>query len=608
MVVEPRREFMFRALRKWNQARNFLEVKFWGSPLLKKLTKSHDVTITPGEGVFDGSLVDERKVHLLERKASEGSTEYISGQATKLAREWHSYGELPKLLQISGVNLGEVIQSLMMWRFFSLFRDIEYADSILRGERPDIIYIQSDLFGLEQAFYVSARSMNIKYSFFEPRFYRALKKRLWAYLLHKAFKKLFASSLILYSIDGGQGEASKYSILVSAPYINDFTTTLPVIQELVNRRICKCHVFGDRLTLRRKLGDMGLVEAEDKNTREHKEKSKELRKYYHSKLKKGVDFQSMFTYKGTNFWDAVKDDIALFFDRQVLTLINNLSYFGRIMDRVNPDILIVAESLGTRVQGHVLLAKQRGIPVLEIQHGIFRSLAGTPLATKFAAGGDYYKKVYVKFGAREDRAIVTGWPKYDVYKNLKDESSREDRNTVNLLFAMQPTDVRLNRRAIGIIGSFVEDSADLRLLVKPHPREDARTYSQIGRKHQHVILYGRRMDTAKLLVSSDVVITVSSTVGIEAALLDKPIICINVTNEESLYVSSGVAIEVSKLDDLIPAIKDALYNEEVRAGLAKARKKFVYEHTYIQDAQASKRVADLIIQMIEKSKKPKGET
>ena len=127
---------------------------------------------------------------------------------------------------------------------------------------------------------------------------------------------------------------------------------------------------------------------------------------------------------------------------------------------------------------------------------------------------------------------------------------------------------------------------------------------EIARRYKQVILHGSREDTARLLALSDVVIILSSTVGIEAALLDKPIICINIANQEpdSIYVSRGVAIEVRKMDQLIPAIKDALYNEEVRTRLAEARKKFVYDQAYIQDGQALKRVADLIIHMIEESR------
>ncbi len=64
------------------------------------------------------------------------------------------------------------------------------------------------------------------------------------------------------------------------------------------------------------------------------------------------------------------------------------------------------------------------------------------------------------------------------------------------------------------------------------------------------------------------------------------------------YASSGAAIGVYREEDIAPAMRDALYNEEARQRLAVNRKKFVYDYAYKQDRQASKRVAKLIKNMI----------
>ena len=73
------------------------------------------------------------------------------------------------------------------------------------------------------------------------------------------------------------------------------------------------------------------------------------------------------------------------------------------------------------------------------------------------------------------------------------------------------------------------------------------------------------------------------------------------------YAESGATIGVYKEEDIVPATKNALFDEEMKNKLAGARKKFVYEHAYLQDGKASKRVADLIIQLIEKNKDYKGD-
>ena len=78
--------------------------------------------------------------------------------------------------------------------------------------------------------------------------------------------------------------------------------------------------------------------------------------------------------------------------------------------------------------------------------------------------------------------------------------------------------------------------------------------------------------------------------------LNKPIVVLNLSGEPDAmpYVEKGIALGVYRKEDLIPAIKDALYNREVREKLARCREKFVYEYAYIQDGRASERVANLI--------------
>jgi hypothetical protein len=88
-------------------------------------------------------------------------------------------------------------------------------------------------------------------------------------------------------------------------------------------------------------------------------------------------------------------------------------------------------------------------------------------------------------------------------------------------------------------------------------------------------------------------------------ILDKPVVAINLCAqlEETPYESSGVALGVRKPEDIVPMIKEALYSEQVRQELAEARKRFVYEYAYMQDGKAFKRVAELIRQMVEESRK-----
>ena len=589
-------------LRKINKIRNLMEIKLWVLPLIHKTKrKGYQITVVYPDNIPIQAVAGDVEKIITEERLLDKDIDYALTGAINLSREWHLYGELPSLLQIGGINFGEVVQPMMLGIFFNNYlKRIELANTILKEENPNVIYLQNNVTSPLRAFHAVAVSRELKHYFIEPKLYSELKNKLKLYSWEK-----IRDPFNIYLINKTRNKGSKYKILLDVPYINYFNAVFPVIWELLSQNICECYIIGKETDISKKFSSVKRLDVGSFDKSECKEKTRALRTYYHYKLKKDATFQSIFEYKGIKIWNIIKDDISHFFDKVFITLSLSTAYFQKVIDTVNPDILIVGDDRGISVRGHVLMAKKKGIPVLEIQHGAWipKTPMGTPLSDKIAAGGDYYKKIYTEFGAREEQIIVTGWPKFDTYVKQKEALTEKHKNGTNILFATGSGDIKITLDTIEAIGSFIEDSTHFRLIVKPHPLENTKIYNQITKKYKNVILHKSSEDISSLIASSDILITVSSTVAIEAALLDKTIICLNVPNEEQIYVSSGIAIEVKNLEDLIPTIKNALYNEEVRKELAKARKKFVYEHAYIQDGQATKRAVDLIMRMIEESKK-----
>ena len=93
-------------------------------------------------------------------------------------------------------------------------------------------------------------------------------------------------------------------------------------------------------------------------------------------------------------------------------------------------------------------------------------------------------------------------------------------------------------------------------------------------------------------------ITTFSTSGLEAVVLNKPVITINLTGRPDPvdYAEKGVAIGVYKGKNLYYAINNALYNEDVRKSLLRERKK--YKRDYFLDGKASERISNVIESMV----------
>ncbi len=98
-----------------------------------------------------------------------------------------------------------------------------------------------------------------------------------------------------------------------------------------------------------------------------------------------------------------------------------------------------------------------------------------------------------------------------------------------------------------------------------------------------------------LLLSCDCLITKYSTVGLEAMILGKPVICLNFYQDKIHYILNKAAFELSNCNELPLLIKEIFENPLLKS---KERKKFVEKYNYKNDGLATKRVYRIIINLL----------
>ena len=241
-------------------------------------------------------------------------------------------------------------------------------------------------------------------------------------------------------------------------------------------------------------------------------------------------------------------------------------------------------------------------------------------ATKVCVWSEHQKVVFKERGGVSEKLVITGSPmhdlifqkntkKFDRIKNKVGELLNINGNKEIILFATQPLfkdrvcTYEEQRMLTELIVRAVSNFDEYVLVIKLHPRESLEEYAYLEKhplKNRFRVVEDKDVDLYDLIQASRIVITQWSTVGLDAMLFGKDVTTVNMLGPKDPlgYAESGAAIGVYKEDDLVHAIENALYNEEVRKKLAKARKKFIYEHAYKQDGKASKRVVDLVMQMI----------
>ncbi len=231
----------------------------------------------------------------------------------------------------------------------------------------------------------------------------------------------------------------------------------------------------------------------------------------------------------------------------------------------------------------------------------------------------FAKDAYIKMVVPHEKVFVTGQPRFDMIRQKKfnrDQLMAELgilENKGIVILATQPLVGSIKQKEdrkkfITTVCSAMRKFPNERLVIKLHPNEHMKTYQKIlFNIGEDKAIICQNIDIYELLHACDLLMTVHSTVALEAMIFDKPVITINLTGKPDFfpYAESGAAIGVYKKEDLVSAISKALRDPHVKENLEKNRKKFIYRHIYKLDGQASKRVANLIIRLIEESKMKK---
>ena len=346
------------------------------------------------------------------------------------------------------------------------------------------------------------------------------------------------------------------------------------------------------------------------------------------------EFRDSLSFHDIPVYNLIKDKLSFAFSKFMTEMITAVEMSREMINKEKPGVIIEA---GESPYDRALIATGRlsGIPVIGYQHGVMHpanmfynndtcdispnsrvAAPYCPIASKSTVDGQYAKDILVERAKYvEQDVVVTGQPRYDILVRAE-EVFDKDRifQKFNLSHAKklivwttnphEGNQEEYEREAYSVYEALKRLGKEVQLITKLHPGElGAHLHYRVAR------LVGvepivTEYSIYKLLYACDLIITLASTTAIEAAILGKPIIVMNLSNESDYipYVEEAIALGVYNRDDLVPAIKSILHDEEVQAKLEDARRRFVYKYAYLQDGQASQRFADLVLSTLSESR------
>jgi len=237
----------------------------------------------------------------------------------------------------------------------------------------------------------------------------------------------------------------------------------------------------------------------------------------------------------------------------------------------------------------------------------------------------------------EEQTRVTGIPQYDLYAEPIPNSMRReflleqglDPEKQTILFtttpaALSPDEPEIVRRFLSVLAS--DDGRRVQMIVRVHQQDSIERFASIS--HPCVIFQvpgspianlgdSRLMDGVDLrllrdsIACSDVVINAASTITIDAAALDKPVVNIDFDLHERSYyrsvrkyyntvhfrrvVESGASRLACSFDELVTLVRRYLANPELER---EQRARLVETMCYKVDGKSADRIAEYILEAL----------
>jgi 2-polyprenyl-3-methyl-5-hydroxy-6-metoxy-1,4-benzoquinol methylase/polysaccharide pyruvyl transferase WcaK-like protein len=286
------------------------------------------------------------------------------------------------------------------------------------------------------------------------------------------------------------------------------------------------------------------------------------------------------------------------------------------IDIERPDMFLGIE-VNYILRNAIHYCREIGIKSLIIQHGTpnkYSLHAFAPFeADCFAAWGDFTRDFLVKNGVDPERIVVTGGPVFDrtpLLRPDRDEIYRnigiDQRYKKVIVFTTQGPGPggcpSIEEIETGIVQTCIGAShyPDVQLLFQVHPSQkidDVQSIvDRVGTPNAKVIKYH---DTESLMAISNGVITFFSTTAIDALILDKPLMLINLSDDRDFYpfVKMKAALGAYMKEEIQSVFRRLIESpEELRAG----RKKAIDYVAYKVDGRSLERVVDLIEHLLER--------
>lgn len=282
------------------------------------------------------------------------------------------------------------------------------------------------------------------------------------------------------------------------------------------------------------------------------------------------------------------------------------------LERFNPRILVVGNDLTLEGRTACRVAAQLGVPTLAFMHGSLANneLHSCHIANRFVLHGEVNRIDLVGRGVPAEQLVVCGSPHLDNKPTQSGELNPELARVLGLrpnqpwilVATSGPGNATSHRHHATIIQNLrrLSDTlGDVPLVVKLHRKDRLEHYGPLlaGADPSRVFVISkadRRLpyDVFQWLQGCRLVLTTTSTVAVEAMLMQVPVVTMDFCGEAKNidFIDAGATTHVRTSDELLSAVRGILDKGPGEAA-ERAARQYVEQAYYRVDGRAAERCA-----------------
>ncbi len=329
---------------------------------------------------------------------------------------------------------------------------------------------------------------------------------------------------------------------------------------------------------------------------------------------------------GRDCWDVIRGELAGVALLQWPWSARAMDEAGAALDVLRPAVALTYAEAGGWGRALILECRRRGIPTAGLQHGfIYRHWlnyrhepdemlpdpghladAGFPKPTLTLLFDDHARQHLETEGHFPPASLrVTGSPRLDsLIRTARAADDGEIARTraaagadgarALVLFVSK---FREARNVLDELAAAVREMPDVQLAIKTHPAETPDAYAAVASRAPNIRVLPADAPLALLLRASRAVVTVNSTVAIDAAVLGVPALVVGLPSNLSPFVQAGLMSGVAQGEPPGPALRRILYDERFRLHIERDSAAYLARFGIRSDGCAAARAADAVLEL-----------